>query len=317
MGIRQKQENQEKKIQTFLEKHLSRNNSLFNQDMLKQIIELLHTKGKIFNEQENSFSWGQFYLHVCSLTFNEHTCNHSLIANAGAIELLILATDLIDEIVDDDDGFMSTMTLSEAITISNALLMDAFDLLLEHAPNNTHARFSTLFKQLKVACNGQWKDFKLVVSETIPSEEDYFQVIEQKSASLIQLVCSLANPSNPQRLSRIAMNIGIAGQLKNDANDIFIDSKTDLNHKKATLPVIKAIEFSLEKDNGLLLHKYHNLTEGDTELKEEIRDYIRKTGAQDYCIILSKLYIKKAIEELYETFPNKQTEIERVQDYLS
>lgn len=313
MGVSQQQTNK-LDFQKFLKRHLS--NSFADESMRSQIVSLLHTKGKIFSEQENSFSWGQFYLHVSSLTDSEDTCNRSLIANAAAIELLILATDIVDEIVDDDDGLMETMSLAEAITISNALLIDAFHLILEHSPNNTSSIFSNLFYQLKMACSGQWNDLKLVVSDTIPTEEDYFQVIQQKSSSLIQLVCSLAHPSNPQLLTRIATNIGIAGQLKNDANDIFIDSKTDLIHKKATLPVIKALEFSLEEDDGQLLHKIRCLSADDIQLKNEIRNYIRKTGAQDYCLILAKLYIKKAIEELYAIFPNKKTEVKKIQDYL-
>lgn len=305
MDLKQRQQVQMKDVQKFLENHLS--NRAYIQDMLDQIVNLLHMKGKIFSQENDSFSWVQFYLYVSALTVNADTCNRSSTAIAGALELLILATDIVDEIVDNDNDLLKTMTLAEAITISNVLLMESFQMILENSSSNQYPQLGSTFKHLKSACNGQWEDLKLVVSESIPSEEDYFDIVQLKSASLIQLVCSLAYPANPQRLQRVATNIGIAGQLKNDAYDIFTDTKTDLIYKKATLPVIKALEFSIEEDNGSLLEMFHNLTNENAKLKNEIREYILKTGAKDYCLILSKLYIKKAIDELYSIFPNKQS----------
>jgi len=314
MGVKTEQTNHLKEIRTFLTNHLS--HSSYDQDLIDKIFEHLRTKGKIFSNQENSFSWGLFFMHVSSLTASEDTCNRSLYAIAAAIELLILATDIVDEIIDDDNDLMKSMSLPEAIIISNALLIDAFDLILKYTPKALHAALTNVFQQLKTACNGEWQELKLTIKSTIPSEQDYFRVIRQKSSSLIQLVCALAHPKQPELLSRVATNIGVAGQLKNDANDIFLDSKTDLIRKKATLPVIKAIEFSLETDNGLLLKKFHELTQHNKALKEEIRNYIKNTGAIDYCIILSNLYIKQAVDELCKIFPHKQTELNILKDYL-
>lgn len=314
MGVKTEKTNRLKQIRTFLTNHLS--HSPYAPDLINKIFEHLNTKGKIFSNQENSFSWGLFFVHVSSLTDSEDSCDRSFYAIAAAIELLILATDIVDEIIDNDNDLMKSMTLAEAVIISNTLLMDAFSLIFKHTPKDAHDALSYVFQQLKTACNGEWQDLRLVVNNDIPSEEDYFRVIRQKSASLIQLVCALAHPKQPQLLSQVAEKIGIAGQLKNDANDIFLDSKTDLIRKKATLPVIKAIEFSLETDNGLLLKKFHELTEQNVKVKKEIRNYIRNTGAVDYCIILSNLYIKQALDELYKIFPNKQTELQILKDYL-
>lgn len=300
----------------FLAEHLS--NSTFDPEIVAKTFQLLHTKGKIFNHQENHFSWGIFFVHIASLIDRKNIDSRSLTAIGAAIELLILATDIVDEIVDNDKDLIKTMTLAEAIILANALLMDAFDLILKHIPKNTHVAIAEIFQHLKTACNGQWQDLKLTINgnEAIPSEEKYFNVIRQKSASLIQLVCTLANPEQPQLLSQIATNIGIAGQLKNDAKDIFTDEKSDIVHKKATLPIIKAIEYSLENDNGALFEKFRKLTENNKKMIEEIRNYIHKTGALDYCIILSKLFIKKALNELYHIFPNKREELKVIEDYL-
>lgn len=314
MAVNIHQENQLQEIRAFLHNHLT--NSDYDQDLVRKIYEELHMKGKIFSNQENIFSWGLFLKHLSFLIHGKDSHRDSFTAIAAAIELLILSTDIVDEIIDDDNDLMKSMTLAEAVIISNALLIDAFDLILEHTPKDVHTALSNVFKQLKTACNGEWQELKLVVNSDIPSEQDYFRVVRQKSASLIQLVCVLANPKQPQLLSNVATNIGIAGQLKNDANDIFVDTKTDLILKKATLPVIKAIEFSLEKDNGLLLKKFQELTQHNIKLIEKIRNYIQKTGAIDYCIILSELYMKKAIQELYALFPNKPLELKTLELFL-
>lgn len=318
MGIRSTHQDHyiKKEIQNFLAEHLS--NSTFDPDIISKKFQLLHTKGKIFNHQENHFSWGIFFVHIASLIDRKNSNSRSLIAIGSAIELLILATDIVDEIVDDDKDLIKTLTLAEAIILANALIMDAFDLILKHLPKNTHVAISEIFQLLKTACNGQWLDLKLTINGigTIPTEEKYFEIIQQKSASLFQLVCTLACPANPQLFSQIATNIGIAGQLKNDVKDIFTDEKSDIVHKKATLPIIKAIEYSLENDNGALIDKFRKLTDNNIKLIEEIRNYIHKTGALDYCIILSKLFIKKALNELYHIFPNKHEELKVIEDYL-
>ncbi|WP_286173413.1 class 1 isoprenoid biosynthesis enzyme [Geobacillus sp. E263] len=168
------------------------------------------------------------------------------------------------------------------------------------------------------ACNGQWRDLHFVISEHVPTEDDYFRIIKQKSSSLVKLVCELSNIHNQNIWGPIATDIGIAGQLKNDAKDILSDYKSDLTNKKATLPFIKAVEYSIEKDNGWLLKKLHQLKINDHNslLKQEIKNYIRKTGAIDYCFILSKVYMNKALEQLTAYFPEKQVQVNRLKSYL-
>lgn len=99
---------------------------------------------------------------------------------------------------------------------------------------------------------------------------------------------------------------------------LFQRTKSDLIHKKATLPLIKAIEYSSKKDNGWLIKKLHQLetTDDNSALILEIRNYIRKTGAIDYCFILSKIYMNKALEQIATHFPEKQIQIQRLKRYL-
>jgi competence protein ComQ len=306
-------------IKAFLKHHLF-NSSNLESEMTQHIFHMLHNKGKIFYNHEPYFSWGEFYAHVSSFHWDEDTCKQSIMIHAAAIELLILATDIFDEISDQDQGdrMINRLTIGEAITIANALMMESFRLLLKCSPKHTYDKFTVIIDELQNACNGQWKDLHFVISDTIPTEEDYFLLVQQKSASLVKLVCTSSHIQHQDIWGPIANCIGIAGQLKNDAKDILSDDKSDLMNKKATLPLIKAMEYSLKKDRGWLLKKLCQLKANEpcSSLLFEIKNYIRKTGAIDYCFILSKLYINEAIKQLSTHFPEKHILIHRLQSYL-
>lgn len=293
---------------------------MLEQEIIQYIFHMLHRKGKIFNNDETYFSWGEFYVYVSSFHFDEDTCTQSVITHAAAIELLILATDIFDEISDHDqsDEIISQLSIGEAVTIANVIMMEAFRLILHNSKTDVYQKFAIIIHELQNACNGQWRDLHFVISEHVPTEEEYFHLIKQKSASLVKLVCELSDIHNQNIWGSIATDIGIAGQLKNDAKDILSDHKSDLINKKATLPLIKAIEYSFEKDGGWLLKKLRQLNTNDHNpvLKRKIKNYIRKTGAIDYCFILSKVYMNKALDQLTAYFPEKQVQVNRLKCYL-
>ncbi len=293
---------------------------MLEKEIIQYIFHLLHGKGKILSTNETHFSWGEFYAQVSTFHLKDDTCIQSIISHAAAIELLILATDIFDEISDHDqsDQVVSQLTTGEAVTIANALMMEAFRLILHNSKEDIQEKLSIIISELQNACNGQWKDLHFIISECIPTEEDYFSIIKQKSSSLVKLVCELSDMPNRHIWETIAMDIGIAGQLKNDARDIMSDDKSDLTNKKATLPFIKAIEYSSKKDNGWLVRKLGQLKEANnnSQLIKEIRNYIQKTGAIDYCLILSKIYMDKAFRQIATHFPDKQIQIARLKRYL-
>ncbi|MCL6585424.1 MAG: class 1 isoprenoid biosynthesis enzyme [Anoxybacillus sp.] len=306
-------------IKAFLQNHLS-TNCMLDKEIVQYIFNMLHGKGKVFHTDETYFSWGEFYVQVSSFHLKEDTCIQSVISHAGAIELLILATDIFDEISDYDqsDQIISQLSIGEAVTIANALMMEAFQLILHNSKTDIQEKLSIIIYELQNACNGQWRDLHFIISECIPTEEEYFSVVKQKSSALVKLVCGLSDMYNKNIWEPIAIDIGIAGQLKNDAADIVSENKSDLIHKKATLPLIKAIEYSSKKDNGWLIKKLHQLetTDDNSALILEIKNYIRKTGAIDYCFILSKIYMNKALEQIATHFPEKQIQIQRLKRYL-
>ncbi|MEK4223099.1 hypothetical protein N1I86_14260 [Bacillus sp. FSL W8-0116] len=90
-------------IKTFFQNHLS-TNCMLEQEIIQYIFHMLLRKGKIFNNDETYYSWGEFYAYVSSFHFDKDTCTQSVITHAAAIELLVLATDIFDDISDHDQS---------------------------------------------------------------------------------------------------------------------------------------------------------------------------------------------------------------------
>jgi octaprenyl-diphosphate synthase len=85
------------------------------------------------------------------------------------------------------------------------------------------------------------------------TEERYFQIISEKTASLISACCQCGaisvtdNEKVVSGMEEIGMKIGIAFQIKDDLFDYGIDdvgkpTRNDIKERKVTLPLIYALE---------------------------------------------------------------------------
>lgn len=285
-------------------------------EMQHHVIALLHSQGKVFSSApSNSFTWGEFAFYTYSLLEQEENfANRTGIA--ATIELLVLATDIMDDLVDRDQkgDFRRILDEPKALILANALLMESFQLFITFLGRECENKLFALFRSLSNANSGQWRDLSFSIGECVPTEQEYFQLIEQKSVSFIRMIFGLFQPERNSILEELSRCIGYSGQLKNDAKDILSKSSSDLLHKKATLPLIKAVEYSLEKDQGLLLEYLAKLDVNrvDDKLVEEIQAYIKKSGAIDYCLILAKLHLNEAKLLLNQHFPGKKQYTDKI-----
>lgn len=308
-----------KEIRQFLLDYLK--NSEWDSETRHLISSLLHGEGKIFHESA-PFTWGEFSYYIASV-FREDTEFHDeQTACAGIVELLILATDIIDELADGDakSPVLSELTPQRTLTLSSMLLMESFYLILKCSAADRLGKLSCVIRNLRTASIGQWRDLSFRITGNAPSESDYFALTEQKSVSLMRLVFEMNAIENEPVWEDITRYIGFSGQLRNDAADILRDTKSDLTNRKATLPLIKAVEFSKQKDGGRLLDQLNLLGTSwdDSLLRQNIRDYIKKTGAIDYCLILSKVYLNRAIKLIknYGEAQHDKSDVKQLIDYL-
>ncbi|MET1248854.1 polyprenyl synthetase family protein [Sporolactobacillus sp. STCC-11] len=288
---------QREQIRNYLKNYLVR--CQLNSEMKSLISSLLCLKGKIFND-ESVFTWAEFYYYSSLIFVSSDEQQVSHVACSSAIELLVLATDILDDLSDQDEHgeILTKMSYPQAISLSSILLMESFHIIGEYkSPHSLQA----VVRQLRAAAYGQADDLSFKVSrDHIPTEQEYFAQIDRKSVSLTRLVFHLNAPVEEIPLwNEIATYIGYSGQISNDARDVFDATKNDLRDKKATLPLIKAIEASRAKDGDWLLRQLMSpdLLNNQQNLKFTYA-YIKRTGAIKYCEILAEIYLNKSIQLL-------------------
>ncbi len=123
-------------------------------------------------------------------------------------------------------------------------------------------------------------------------EDIYFEVIRQKTASLIAACCACgaassgASEEQIQKMHLFGEKVGIAFQIKDDLFDFGIDDVgkplgNDIKEKKMTLPLIYALNqvSKSEKRHIINLVKNHN---EDPKKVSEVIQFVRHSGGLDY-----------------------------------
>jgi len=144
-------------------------------------------------------------------------------------------------------------------------------------------------------------------------EDIYFEVIRQKTASLIAACCACgaassgASEEQIQKMHLFGEKVGIAFQIKDDLFDFGIDDVgkplgNDIKEKKMTLPLIYALNqvSKSEKRHIINLVKNHN---EDPKKVSEVIQFVRHSGGLDYAKERMLAYQQEAFHILNE-FPN-------------
>ncbi|WP_282198737.1 polyprenyl synthetase family protein [Collibacillus ludicampi] len=184
--------------------------------------------------------------------------SHDIYQAAAAVELMILSLDIFDDLQDQDDfsvpwnkidvGISMNIATGLLVLSTKALEQTSFEL------TNRMCAIRYLNSHVLKAVNGQHND----LMDSIESEEDYLQMVRNKSAALLASACligtALATEKYHDTVNKYAEHMGIAAQIKNDIKDICrLDEKNDLVNKKKTLPTLYLLhnshpEFQLIKD---------------------------------------------------------------------
>jgi octaprenyl-diphosphate synthase len=192
---------------------------------------------------------------------------------AALIELLHTATLIHDDVVDDADerrGFFSINALWKnkiAVLIGDFLLSRGLLLSLEH---DDFALLKITSRAVKLMSEGELlqmeKARKLNIDEVV-----YFDIIRQKTASLIAACCESgaasagADAPTVEAMRRFGELVGMAFQIKDDLFD-YGGSRSgkpvgiDLKEKKMTLPLIHTLNKSSWLERRRLIHivRYQN-----------------------------------------------------------
>jgi octaprenyl-diphosphate synthase len=233
---------------------------------------------------------------------------------ASFIELLHTATLVHDDVVDDSNkrrGFFSINALWKnkiAVLVGDYLFSKGMLLSIE---NEDYDLFKIVSRAVKEIVEGELlqieKARKLDISEPV-----YFEIIRQKTATLIASCCAVgaaaANASTEtiEKARQFGEKVGIAFQIKDDLFDYGTDEigkplGIDIKEKKMTLPLI----YALKKSEWLEKRKIVNIikNESDNPMKVDfVINYVKKSGGIEYAQQKMLEYVNDALQIL-NTFP--------------
>lgn len=220
--------------------------------------------------------------------------NESTFHAAALIELLHTATLVHDDVVDDSyerRGFFSINALWKnkiAVLVGDYLLSKG---LLLSVTNQEFRLLGLVSDAVREMSEGELLQIEKARRLNI-REEDYFEIIRQKTATLISSACACGAASagvSDQVVSRVKLfgeKIGIAFQIKDDLLDFSMNDTgkpkgIDLKEKKMTLPVIYLLSKSSSFNKRKIINTIKN-HHNDSARVKEIMDLVRNSGGIDY-----------------------------------
>ncbi|MEV5030528.1 polyprenyl synthetase family protein [Paenibacillus sp. LPE1-1-1.1] len=225
---------------------------------------------------------------------------------AAAVELFILASDILDDLQDQDAPHKPWMQtpLPAALHVATALLTLSQQAMLQ-STTNAEIRLALLDMmnaQLIRSANGQMLD----IMNEMNDEQAYLEVIKQKSAALLQFACMTGvmlagQPWHPV-VAEYSLEIGLAAQIQNDLRDLLRwDDKSDFLQKKRTLLTLYLIEGDAEED--VWIREYfegRRSTEEIAQNHEIFLETCERTGTILYGSVMSRMHYNR-FEELLDT----------------
>ncbi len=233
---------------------------------------------------------------------------------ASLVELLHTATLVHDDVVDDSyerRGFFSINALWKnkvAVLVGDYLLAQGLLLALK---NKEFRLLEILSDAVKAMSEGELLQLEKARRLDI-KEEIYYDIIRQKTASLIASACSAGAASTTkdettiERMRLFGENIGIAFQIKDDLFDFGTDDVgkplgIDIQEKKLTLPLIYALDNSSKSDKKHIINLIKRHSDKPEKVKEVI-DFVKQSNGLDYAKNAMERYSQNAFDIL-DQFP--------------
>ena len=245
--------------------------------------------------------------------------NESTYRAASLIELLHTATLVHDDVVDDSQerrGYFSLNALWKnkiAVLVGDFLLSKG---LIFSMQNKDYHLLEIVANAVREMSEGELlqieKARKLDIKESI-----YFEIIRQKTASLIASCCACGAASTDadgetiEKMRKLGELTGIAFQIRDDLfdyelqGDIGKPTGIDIKEKKLTLPLIHALHKANTSDRNKIINIIKNHNENPEKVAEVI-DYVVKSGGIEYATTRMHEYKDKALA-LLKTLPENES----------
>ena len=236
--------------------------------------------------------------------------NEASYSAASLVELLHTASLVHDDVVDDSNerrGFFSINALWKnkiAVLVGDYLLSQG---LLLSIRNNQVNQLELVSRAVKDMAEGELMQMEKARRLDI-KEEVYFDIIRQKSASLIAAACAAGSTSTApdeetvQRMWLFGEKTGMAFQIRDDLFDFGDDDVgkplgIDIKEKKMTLPLIHALAQAERSERRRILNIIRNESHKAERVAEVIR-FVRESGGIEYARKAMYAYRQEAFDLL-------------------
>lgn len=253
--------------------------------------------------------------------------NESTYRAAALVEMLHTATLVHDDVVDEAyerRGFFSINALWKnkvAVLVGDYLLSKGL-LLSTHHEDFMHLQI--LSDAVRKMSEGELlqieKSRKLNLDESL-----YFEIIKNKTASLLSSACGVGAYSSTQnmeiveQMKQFGEKVGIAFQIKDDLFDYGTEeigkpTGNDIKEKKLTLPLI----YTLQNADKATRRHIINIVKNESKNKEKVKEVtalVKQSGGIGYAQQKMESYRDEALAILqqFQPSPIRQALVELVQ----
>ena len=269
------------------------------------------------------------FVFLCAKLLNNGEVNERTYRGASVIELIHTATLVHDDVVDESNkrrGFFSINALWKnkiAVLVGDYLLSKGLLLSIDNKDFDLLKIISVAVREMSEGELLQIeKARRLDITEAV-----YYDIIRQKTATLIAACCALGacsvKPDSPdvEIFRKFGELCGMAFQIKDDLFDygeeqIGKPTGIDIKEQKMTLPLIHVLNKCSKKEKKWLINSIKNHNKNKKRVREVIA-FVKDHGGLDYAVS-KMLSFKEQALVLLEDYPssNYRSSLELMVNYV-
>lgn len=286
--------------------------SKFRESMTSQVALLNRITYYIVNRKGKQMR--PMFVFLTAKLLNDGEVNERTYRGASVIELIHTATLVHDDVVDESDkrrGFFSINALWKnkiAVLVGDYLLSKGLLLSIDNGDFDLLRIISVAVREMS---EGELLQIEKARRLDI-TEEVYYDIIRQKTATLIAACCGLGacsvkpDSNDVETFRKFGELCGMAFQIKDDLFDygeekIGKPTGIDIKEQKMTLPLIYALNNCSKKEKSWLINSIKNHNKNKKRVKEVIA-FVKKIGGLDYAVTKMLAFKDEALY-LLNTYP--------------
>ncbi|NHF60910.1 polyprenyl synthetase family protein [Flavobacteriaceae bacterium TP-CH-4] len=257
------------------------------------------------------------FVFLTAKLLNQGKVNERTYRGASVIELIHTASLVHDDVVDESHkrrGFFSINALWKnkiAVLVGDYFFSKGLLLCIEHDDIDLLKIISVAVREIS---EGELLQIEKARRLDI-TEEVYYDIIRQKTATLIAACCAMGAQSVSSDKDQVAVFrkfgelCGMAFQIKDDLFDygeerIGKPTGIDIKEQKMTLPLIHVLGNCNSKEKKWLINSVKNYNKDKKRVREVI-DFVKQQGGLDYAV-QKMLSFKEEALQLLAVYPESE-----------